>query len=102
MNKANIEGGGPLEGGPPQQQRDEVQVQGLSVWHRCEHRGQSAIDTKLHLLDLHVQAEHAQPAPAPSAQPATHRRKPEKFPRPTVGVDETREGWENFNLYWAQ
>ena len=62
----------------------------------------TAIDTKLHLLDLHVQAEHApvpaQPAPAPSAQPATHRRKPEKLPRPTVRVDETREGWDNFEL----
>ena len=61
----------------------------------------TAIDTKLHLLDLHVQAEHA-PAPAPSAQPATQRRKPEKFLRPTVGVDETREGWDNFKLNRAQ
>ena len=32
----------------------------------------------------------------------TQRRKSEKFPRPTVGVDETREGWDNFELNWAQ
>ena len=55
----------------------------------------TAIDTKLHLLDLHMQAEHApepaQTTPAPSAQPATH-----------VWVDETREGWDNFKLNWAQ
>ena len=38
----------------------------------------------------------------PSAQLATHRRKPEKFPRPTVGVDETREGWDTFELNWVQ
>ena len=29
-------------------------------------------------------------------------RKPENFPRPTVGVDETREGWDIFELNWAQ
>ena len=66
----------------------------------------TAINTKLRLLDLHVQAEHApvpaQPAPAPSAQPATNRRKPESFPRPTVGVDETREDWVTFKLNWLQ
>ena len=61
---------------------------------------EAALSDKLQLLGLHVQAEHnpalAQPTPAPLAQPATQRRKPEKFPRPTVGVDETREGSDSF------
>ena len=61
---------------------------------------------KLQLLGFHVSAEHTpepvQPAPSPSAQPATNRRKPESFPRPTVGVDETREEWDTFELNWAQ
>ena len=61
---------------------------------------------KLQLMSFHLQLEHApvpaQPAPAPSAQPATRRRKSEKFPRPTVGVDETREGWDTFELNWVQ
>ena len=61
---------------------------------------------KLQLMSFHLQLEHApvpaQPAPAPSAQPATNRRKPESFPRPKVGVDETREDWDTFELNWFQ
>ena len=36
-------------------------------------------------------------------QPTTQRSKPEKFPKPaTMGVEETRERWENFLLNWTQ
>ena len=64
----------------------------------------AAFSDKLQLLGLHVQAEHnpAPTQPAPASQPTTQRRKPEKFPRPTVGVDETRERWDNFVLNWTQ
>ena len=51
-----------------------------------------------------VPAEHT-PAlvhPAPVVTPTTQRRKPEWFPRPTLGVDETREHWNNFVLRWTQ
>ena len=39
---------------------------------------------------LHVQGEHApEPAqPVPTTQAASGGKKPEKFPRPTVGLDE--------------
>ena len=57
----------------------------------------STVGEKLLMMALHT-PEPVQPAPSPSVQPATERRKPEKFPRPTVGVDETREGWDNFEL----
>ena len=42
------------------------------------------------------------PTPSLSVQPATKRRKPEKFPRPTEGVDESRKRWDNFRLNWTQ
>ena len=29
-------------------------------------------------------------------------KKPEMFPRPTVGVDDTSEKWEDFQVSWAQ
>ena len=57
-------------------------------------------------MPFHLQLVHTpvpvQPTPSPSVQTNTQRRKPEKFPRPTVGVDETREGWDNFELNWVQ
>ena len=69
---------------------------------RCKHRDclydtdedikdDSTVGDKLHLLDLHVNAEHPQPVQATSGG-----KKPEKFPRPAVGVDETSEKWEDF------
>ena len=66
----------------------------------------ATLENKLQLMSFHLQLEHApvpaQPQSAPSAQPATNRRKPESFPRPKVGVDETREDWDTFELNWFQ
>ena len=66
----------------------------------------SIVGEKLQLMAFQVQVLHtpepAQLTPAPSVQTATQRRKQEKFPRPTVLVDETRERWDNFVLKWIQ
>ena len=43
----------------------------------------STVGDKLHLLDLHVNAEHP---PAQPVQATSVRKKPEKFLRPEVGV----------------
>ena len=59
----------------------------------------STVGDKLHLLDLHVNAEHP---PAQPVQATSGGKKPEKFPRPAVGVDETSEKWEDFQASWAQ
>ena len=40
--------------------------------------------------------------PAPTVQAALGGKKPEMFPRPTVGVDETNEKWEDFQVSLAQ
>ena len=54
----------------------------------------TTLGDKLQLMSFHMQLVHTpvpvQPTPSPSVQTNTQRRKPEKFPRPTVGVDETR------------
>ena len=63
----------------------------------------AALERKLQLLGLHERAEHTlDPVLSLSVQPATQRRKPKKFPRPTVGLEETREGLDNFRLNWTQ
>ena len=82
---------------------------------KCQHRScpfdtdgvidaKSTVREKLDMMSFHVQAEHTpEPAqPAPIAQAASGGKKPEKFPRPSVGVDETSEKWEDFQASWAQ
>ena len=49
-----------------------------------------------------VNGEHPPAQHAPSVQAALGGKKPDKFPRLAVGVDETSEKWENFQTSWAQ
>ena len=63
-------------------------------------------DMQFQFLSFHLQLVQT-PVPvqttlSPSVQTTTQRRKPEKFPRPNMGVDKTREGWDNFELNWVQ
>ena len=59
----------------------------------------TTLGDKLQLMSFHMQLVHtpgpAKSSPVPSVQPATQRKRPEKFSRPIVGVDETRELWDN-------
>ena len=50
----------------------------------------------IELLTIHERTDHGQDASA------TVSVKPEKFPRPTVGLDELVEKWEDFNSSWQQ
>ena len=49
---------------------------------------------------MHAKHTHAtaKPIPAASVETDTQRRKPEKFARPTLGVDEPGERWDIFVL----
>ena len=66
----------------------------------------AALGEKLQMMSFHMQLVHTpvpvQPTLSPSVQTTKQRRKPEKFPRPTVVVDEARERWDNFVLNWTQ
>ena len=48
------------------------------------------------LLAMHERIAHG------SNASAILNVKPEKFPRPNVGLDEPIEKWEDFNLSWQQ
>ena len=50
----------------------------------------------IELLAIHERTAHGQDAPA------TVTIKPEKFPRPVVGLDEPIEKWEDFSSSWQQ
>ena len=50
----------------------------------------------IELLAIHGRTAHGQDASA------TVSVKPEKFPRPTVGLDELIEKWEYFSSSWQQ
>lgn len=63
----------------------------------------SAVEEQHQMMAFHVKAEHTpSPVPAPAVQPTAQRKKPERFPRPTVVVDETREHLDNLQLRWTQ
>ena len=50
----------------------------------------------LKLLEMHERTAHNGRSGAPII------KKPEKFPRPTVGIDETSEKWGGFATAWEQ
>ena len=49
----------------------------------------------LELLKMHERTSH-------TATKVVSERKPEKFPRPSIGVDETSEKWDDFKASWDQ
>ena len=51
----------------------------------------------IELLKIHERTNHTSGAVAP-----TGGSKPEKFPRPVIGVDETSEKWDDFEASWKQ
>ena len=51
----------------------------------------------LELLKIHERTCHK-----PSTAPPNSESKPEKFPRPIIGIDETSEKWDDFTASWRQ
>ena len=52
--------------------------------------------TAMELLTMHARIAHAVVAPVVATG------KPEKFPRPTIGIDEPIERWQDFTSSWKQ
>ena len=52
----------------------------------------------LELLQMHERTAHG----GGNVAVAGRDRKPEKFPRPTIGIDETSEKWDDFVTAWGQ
>ena len=50
----------------------------------------------MELLKMHWDIAHATPAQT------QQRKKPEKFPRPSIDVDTTDEAWNEFYMAWLQ
>ena len=57
------------------------------------------ITNALTLLEMHERTAHREDN---SASVTGRSGKPEKFPRPTIGVDETTEKWGDFATAWEQ
>ena len=56
------------------------------------------ISDAIKLLEMHERTAHG----ASSTGAPGKDKKPEKFPRPTIGIDETTEKWEVFHISWEQ
>ena len=52
----------------------------------------------LKLLEMHERTAHS----GTSSQSSVSGRKPEKFPRPTISIDESTERWDDFKSAWEQ
>ena len=72
---------------------------------KCQHRtcefdtdgmikSKSTVWDHLDMMSFHVQEVHPPKPTRPVPSIASGGRKPEKFPRPAVGIDKTRKRWD--------
>ena len=61
-----------------------------------------SVDHTLALLQMHERTTHGTGASSGSDGDAGRNSKPEKFPRPAIGLDEPVERWEDFKSAWEQ
>ena len=60
------------------------------------------VDHAMALLQMHERTTHGTGASSGRDSDAGRNSKPEKFPRPAIGLDEPVERWEDFKSAWEQ
>ena len=69
----------------------------------CEYKTeQLPVNDAMALLQMHVRTAHSTGAGSEGDGGEGGHRKPEKFPRPSIGLDEPVEKWEDFKSSWDQ